>query len=135
MFYSFDVTVTTSHTAENPKHDKVKVARGILTRTLVQFPNGLRAAIRTRVQREGASLYPSNPSGHLASDGYTIEINDHYQINDAPYEFDIYSWSLADSKSHTITWMFEVQESGVFDYFMKIFRGIEKLLKLANIRI
>ena len=49
------------------------------------------------------SVFPTNPEANFAIDNANLEYRTHETLDDAPYQWDAYSWNLDDTHAHACT--------------------------------
>jgi len=103
MFYDFAITVPKSRTEANPVEQVMKLTYGVIHRVEVQFPIGTQALAHCKLLHEEHQLFPTNPEGSFASDGYVIPIDDHFELFTEPYSLKAKCWNDDDTYAHTIT--------------------------------
>ncbi len=103
MFYDFAIKVETTDTEASPKEQVLKLTYGVIHRVEVQFPIGTQALTHCKLFHEEHQLFPTNPDGDFASDGYVIPIDDHFELHTEPYSLKAKCWNEDDTYAHTIT--------------------------------
>lgn len=109
MFFSVDVTVPASTAEASPATADVLLPPGVIQQVDVQFPAGCVGLVHTFCSRGANQLWPTNPDGDFASNGFTISWQEDLELNDAPFRLHVVAWNLDDTYPHTITWRFSVR--------------------------
>jgi len=103
MMYVFPITTP----AATPPTAKLKtilpLACGKITRIDIQFPSGLQGYAHLALNRGLHQLFPSNQAGDFASSQETIWWNENYDIDQAPFQLEAFTWNLDNTYPHTIT--------------------------------
>ena len=102
MLYEYKLTVAAGKTQASPATTRMKLTKGVIHRVEIQFPIGTRALVHVQIFRGANQVWPDNPDGDIASDGYLVAWDEHYEINTDPTTFTAQGWSTADTYSYDI---------------------------------
>ena len=111
MFYSYDLTIPADTAAASPAQSDVEVPRGLVHRVEIQFPPGCRGLVHVRVLHALYQVWPTNPDGDFATDGFVIGWNESWELVDEPEVLRLEGWSPGTAFPHTITFRFGVLEA------------------------
>jgi len=101
MIYSVDIVVPANRPPTNPAHHVLNVTKGLVYRFELEFPPGCAGLVHVAVFDGGHQVWPSSPEGTFHTDGYTINFDDTYLKETAPYQFDVFSYSTGTTHQHT----------------------------------
>lgn len=133
MFYDFAITVTKDDTAADPKWQTMKLTKGVVHRVEVQFPIGTRAKVHCQIYHGGHQFLPTNPDGNFASDGWTIVMDEHYELKTAPYTLKAKCWSEADTYSYDVNVRIGVLSKEVLSPLTGLGAMLSKFFKLIGL--
>lgn len=133
MFYDFTLTVPANTAKSAPASETMKLTTGIIHRVEIQFPSGCLGAVHVYLEHEGHQFLPSNPDGSFASDGYTIPIDEHYEIKSGLTDMWVRGWSDAEDYDHTITVRVGILPLETVSPFVGIIGALRKFLKLVGV--
>lgn len=135
MFYDFTITVAPTDTAASPKEQTLQLEKGIIHRVEVQFPIGTRALVHCQIRKALHQVWPKNPDGNFASDGYTIAWDDYEPLETAPYQLKVVLWSTADTYSYDIVLRFGVLSRELLTPLGGVVGALKKFLKLVGVGV
>ena len=135
MFYDFAFTIDKETAEDAAEPQELKLTHGIIHHVEVQFPIGTRAPAHCRILHHAHQVWPTNPQGSFASDGYTIPIDENYEFFEEPYTLTAICWNDDDTFPHTITIRVGILESKTALLMMKVIKGLVSFLKLARIKV
>ena len=125
MFYSFPLTVPANTLESAPTTLACKLTSGTIERVDVQFPPGCAGLVHVALTHALHQLWPSNPDGSFAADGYVISFNEDLPFKTAPYVLTLTGWSDDDTYGHTVTVRIGVRRAGGVPDWMKTLLGVE----------
>jgi len=128
MFYDFAITVPAGTTEAAPVEQVMKLTYGVIHRVEVQFPIGTQALAHCKIYHEEHQLLPTNPDGDFASDGYTIPIDEHYELFTEPYSLKAKCWNDDDTYAHVITIRVGILPQEVLSPWAQLGKAIKGLL-------
>jgi len=102
MFYDFVLTVPANTAVADPAEKRMKLTAGIIHRVEIDYPIGTRALVHVKVLRGGHQLFPTNPSGDIATDGHVVAWDEHEELSPGDTELVAYGWSTANTYSYDI---------------------------------
>jgi hypothetical protein len=103
MIFVFPLTLP-ANTPETAKQKTVlALARGKITRVMVEFPPGHAGLTHIGINRGLFQLWPANQSATFRSSNETIIWEEEYSLDTPPYNLDAYAWNEDDTYEHTIT--------------------------------
>jgi hypothetical protein len=135
MLYEFAYSVAANTAKADADEYHLQLTTGIVYRVEVQFPNGCAGLTHCQLEHDGASFIPTNPSGSLASDGHAINIDEEYELTEGRTIITAILWNDDDTFYHTIYIRINILRGEAAIWFLKILRGIEKMLKLVGINV
>lgn len=109
MFFDFALTVPANTTAANPLTQDVQLPPGTIHKVDVQFPAGCVGLVHTIARRGAHQIWPSNEGANFSANGATLNWEDEYDLDAAPFTLRLIAWNLDDFYSHTVTWRFAVR--------------------------
>lgn len=134
MFYEFAIAVPANTTAAAPVEQEIRITQGVVTRVEVQFPNGCAGLAHCKILHQESQKWPTPPSTSFASDGYTIAVDENFEVDTEPYLLKALCWNLDDTFDHTIYVRVGVLRGQVAKMILKVFQGLEKFLSLVGIK-
>jgi len=135
VFYDFAIKVPANTTEASPLKTTLKLTKGIIHRVEVQFPIGTRALAHCRIKRAGYQVWPTNRGGSFASDGYTIPIDENYELLHEPMGLIAICWNDDDTFPHTIDIRVGLLENKAAIAMLKLMKGMASLLRLVGIKV
>jgi hypothetical protein len=113
MIYVFPITIP-ANTPETAKQKTIlPLARGRVTRVMVEFPAGHVGLTHLAINRGLFQLWPVNPESAFKSSNETIIWEEDYNLDTPPYELEAYAWNEDDTYEHTITVRIVLESLGV----------------------
>jgi hypothetical protein len=134
VFYDFAITVPKERTEASPVTQVMKLTQGVITRVEVQFPNGCAGLAHCKILHEESQKWPTPPSTSMASDGHAIVIDENFGLDTEPYQLKAVCWNDDDTYSHTIYVRVGVLRGEIAVMILKVFQGLEKMLKLMGVK-
>lgn len=134
MYYEFAVAVPANTTSGAPVTQVMKLTKGVVTRVEVQFPDGCAGLAHCRILHQESQKWPTPPSTSLTSAGHAIVIDENFELSDEPYQLKAVCWNEDDTYSHTLYIRVGVLRGEVAIMILKVFQGLEKMLRLMGIR-
>lgn len=108
MYYDVSFTIPANTAKASPTELDVKLTYGVVHRVEIGFPSGCAGLAHLQIRRGGHQVWPTNPQGSFNTDGYTIPINDYYELFEEPYILTLVGWNLDDTYDHTLEVRFGV---------------------------
>ncbi len=102
MFYEFAITVPPNIPESAAIRQEVTLTVGAVRKVEVQFPSGCAGLVHARIWRQGVQVWPSNPGGEFASDGYIISFDEKYLLEDEPLGFTLEVWNEDITYEHQV---------------------------------
>lgn len=102
MFYEWAITVPPNTPEQNAIRQDVTLTVGVVRKVEVQFPTGCAGLVHARIHRQGVQVWPSNPGGEFASDGYIISFDEKYILDDEPLGFTLEVWNEDQTYEHQV---------------------------------
>jgi len=103
MFYRFSLTVPANTTETVPAELVMRVTAGTIYRVSVGFPPGCAGLVHVAIDRFKHQVWPSNPGGSFAADGYHVDFAEEYELREVPHVLVLRAWNEDELYSHTIT--------------------------------
>jgi len=103
MIYSKNISTVITTYAEIPLRTVLKVTKGLVYKVEVDFPPGPRGTLKVQIFDGGHQLWPSTPGEFFMADGYCISFDDTFLKLIEPFQFDIYTWNIAEDYPHSVT--------------------------------
>ncbi len=133
MFYDWAIVIPKSTTEAVPVETWLELTKGTVHRVEVEFPAGCMGLAHCRIMRGLHQLWPTNPDGSFATDGYTIAFNEATELADEPLALKASGWNLDDTYAHTITWRFALIEASKIGAGERSRTLLERLARLFGI--
>jgi hypothetical protein len=102
VYYESSNIIPANTAAVNAVRVSITLMPGVIKRVEIQYPTGCAGLAHTRIYRKNVQLWPSNPGGDFAGDGYIIGFNEVYLLDSEPYVFVLEMWNLDDTYQHEI---------------------------------
>jgi hypothetical protein len=134
MLYVHALTIPANTAVGDPVTYDLKLTHGILHRVEVEFPPLCAGLAHLVVERFGSQLWPTNPDGDLASDGYTIAWDEDYELTEAPYSIKLRGWNEDDTYPHTITLRVALASVSPMDALTEMRYILRRLASLVGIK-
>lgn len=127
MFYDVSFTISANTAKSAPREERVKLTHGVIHRVEIGFPDNCAGLAHLQIREGGHQVWPTNPQGSFNTDGYTIVIDDYYELFEEPYTLTLVGWNLDDTYDHTLEVRFGVLPAWV------LMAGLPSTLGLTNI--
>lgn len=134
MYYDFSFAIPANTTKASPKELDVKLTHGVIHRIEVGFPPGCAGLAHLQIRRGLHQVWPTNPQGSFNTDGYTIPINEYYELATEPYILTLVGWNLDDTYPHTLEVRFGILSAKVLlpqENFIEQFKKLFKRLRIT----
>lgn len=115
MIFEYDLTIPANTPLLTPARGTMKLSAGIIHKVEVTFPAGCNRAVLVTLRRALHQVWPTNPSGQLKANNYTISFPVFYPLEDAPFEMQVYGWSPGTTYPHIITVRLGISPRSVLD--------------------
>lgn len=135
MIYATSIKTEHPRAKTNLKHTVLRVTRGLVYKVEFYFPSGSAGLMGVAVFDGLFQLWPSTAGEFFASDNETIDFDDLYLKEAAPYQFDCYTYNLDDTYDHTVMVRVGMVSKDVFlarflptkgyDYFMELTKKLQ----------
>ena len=135
MFYEWAIAVPANTTEAAPITQEMKLTKGVITRIEIQFPTGCAGLAHCRILEGTIQKWPTPPSTSFASDGYTVPIEENYELENLPATLFAKAWNLDDTYDHTIYVRVGVLRGEGALLANKVFAGLGKMLQLMGIKV
>ena len=119
MMYSYAITVPPNTAYADPVIEEVKLPAGLISHVEVEFPAGCAGLVHVVVTEGLHQVWPTNPEGDLASDGYVIPWDEHIEITEPTLRLEAVVWSDDDTYAHTVTVRITVLPAGLLEAAQK----------------
>lgn len=103
MFYSYNLTVTTSHTAASPKKDVLHLSSGIIHQVDFIFPDNSDKNIYVRILHGGSPLIPTNELSAIRADNTIISTREFFELTPGNNKLTIHSWNTHSTDDFLLT--------------------------------
>jgi len=102
MIYTANITTPANTAATSLKHTVLHVTKGLVYKVEFYFPSGSAGLMGVAVFDGGFQLWPSTVGEFFCSDDETIDFDDMYLKEAAPYQLDLYSYNDDDTYDHVV---------------------------------
>lgn len=133
MYYSYPVVVPANTPESSPVVTRIKLTAGVLHRVECVFPAGCRGMVHLAIQHQGSQQWPQTQGYSFAAEGFTIGIDDRYELPADINELVAIAWSPGTTYQHTLTVRVGVLPKEVFEPQPAVMSGLSKLLKLIGV--
>lgn len=103
MIYQKHISTIITTYAVTPLQSVLKVTKGLVYKVEVDFPPGPRGTLKVQIYDGGHQVWPSTGGEYFQADGYCISFDDTFLKLAAPFQFDIYTWNIAEDYPHAVT--------------------------------
>lgn len=93
MFYSFNITVTTSHTAASPKKDYIDLSAGVIHQVDILFPDNATKNIYVRIFHGSYQLIPTNRLEAIRANNTVISTREFFELPPGNHKLVIQTWN------------------------------------------
>jgi len=93
MFYSYNLTVTTSHTAASPKKDILTLSAGVIHQVDFLFPDNSDKNIYVRLFHGSYQLIPTNRLEAIRADNTIISTREFYELPPGANQLIVHTWN------------------------------------------
>jgi len=100
MLYKKSRDVPTGTTMQSPDWQKLKITQGTIRGWLLFMPVEAANLLHIQVRYHGHQILPINENESLYGGGYFFNIAENVEINDAPFELDIFAWNSDTTYTH-----------------------------------
>jgi hypothetical protein len=102
MNFVFNITTPKNTPESSPQKTILKLAKGIIRKTEIQFPPGAAGLLHVKLARSVYQPYPYNPDSDYIGDGQTIELLGDVYMLEAPTQLEAYTWNKDDTYEHMV---------------------------------
>ena len=102
MFYNFAVTVLAGTTKDDPKEQELNLTHGFVHRIEVDFPFGCRGYVYLVIFHRLQQKWPTNIDEAFHAEGYTVPIDEHFDLTEPPHTLLVRAWSPECIHDHRI---------------------------------
>lgn len=102
MIYVYKDEIPADTAEKDKRKTDMKLERGIIHRVRIQFPPGCGGVAHAQISRGKHQLYPTNPDESFAEDDSIIDMAEWWELEEEPYQLEMYTWNTSTSHSHTI---------------------------------
>jgi hypothetical protein len=103
MYYVFSLTIPANTTQQDPERQVCQLTHGVIKKVAVAFPPGPKGLAHLVIRHWEHQAWPTNPEASFAWDNYTIEFDEEFELDTAPYTLTLEGWNEDDTHEHTIT--------------------------------
>jgi len=103
MFYSYNITVTTSHTEASPKKDVLDLSAGVIHQVDLIFPDNSTKNIYVRLFHGGYQLIPTNRLGAIRADNTIISTREFFDLPAGNSDLVVHTWNTHATDSLLLT--------------------------------
>lgn len=103
MVFEFKITVPANTPESNKYRYDVRLAYGIIHQIDIDFPPGCVGMVKLVICDGLFQVFPSNPGGYFSGTHPPISGKVFYELNNEPFELQIYAWSPGTEYDHTVT--------------------------------
>jgi hypothetical protein len=107
MHYSYEHTFSANGKKANEEEEIMECAWGILTNVDISFQWGTSRRCHVHIDETKHQIFPTNPNGNYAFEGYTLHITGKYELLPATRKIYLRGWNEGNN-DHTIAVAFEV---------------------------
>ena len=95
MIYSANITSAANnvYTKSSPKRTVLSVTKGLVYKVELDFPSGSAGLMGVAIADGGFQVWPSNIGNWFTGDNISIDFEDTYLKESAPYQFNIYTYN------------------------------------------
>jgi len=126
MFFSYNITVTTSHTEASPKKDVLDLSAGIIHQVDILFPSNSTKNIYVRIFHGGYQLIPTNRLEAIRADNTIISTREFFELSPGNHKLFIHAWNTHSTDSFLVSINIGLLPRKVMQPF-----SFEELLKAA----
>jgi len=126
MFYSYNLTVTTSHTEASPKKDTLDLSAGVIHQVDILFPSNEDKNIHVRIFHGNYQLIPTNRLEAIRADNTIISTREFFELPPGNNQLTIHTWNTHATDSLLVSINIGVLPKKVMQPF-----SFEELLKAA----
>lgn len=120
MNFSYSDNVPANTPESTKRRTRLYLAKGIITKVAIQFPTGCAELAHCTINRGLHQVWPTNPDGNYAADGYVIEFEENYELLTHPYSLDFITWNESTTYSHNLTvWLTILPKKSIMQYIMQ----------------
>ena len=102
MYYDISFAIPSDTTQAAPEELQVKLCHGVIHRIEIGFPTGCAGLVYLQIREGLHQVWPSNRQGSFNTNGYTIPIDDYYELYEEPYILTLVGWNLDDTYDHKL---------------------------------
>lgn len=102
MHFDVSFTIPANTAKATPHEEQVKLSYGVIHPVHIGFPSRCAGLAHIVIREGGHQVWPTNKGGSYNADGYTIPIDDYYELFREPYILTLVGWNLDDTFDHTL---------------------------------
>lgn len=131
MIYAANIKTEHPRAKTNLKHTVLRVTRGLVYKVEFYFPPGSSGLMGVAVFDGLFQLWPSNIGEFFRGSDISIDFDDLYLKEAAPYQFDIYTYNLDDAYDHTVDVRIGLVSKDVFMARFLPTKGYDYLMEMT----
>ena len=93
MFYSYNLTVTTSHTEASPKKDVLDLSAGVIHQVDLLFPDNADKNIYVRIFHGSYQMIPTNRLEAIRADNTVISTREFFELPAGNNQLIVHTWN------------------------------------------
>ncbi len=133
MQYEFDLAVPASTPATAPVSLEAALSPGVVRQVSILFPTGCAGLVHAYITRSGHQVWPTNLGAHFNGNGEPITWPEDYNLDDLPFGFTCYAYSLDDTYPHTVSFRFAVLASSRAPLAVETVSLLDRLRQLIGV--
>lgn len=126
MHYSYEHTFIANGSKAEEEEEVMECAWGILTNVDISFNWGTGRNVHVHIDEALHQIFPTNPNGNYAFDGYTCHITGKYELLPATRRIYLRGWNEGDY-DHAVAVAFEVLPKEDVNAIPNALASIQKL--------
>uniref|UniRef100_A0A6M3Y2N6 Uncharacterized protein n=1 Tax=viral metagenome TaxID=1070528 RepID=A0A6M3Y2N6_9ZZZZ len=134
MFYDFAVTIPAGTLESAPIEQELNLTHGIIHRVELEFPAGCRGYAYLAIYHREHQILPTNINEAFNGEGYTIPIDEHFDLTEPPHNLLARGWSPNATYDHTITVRVGILPEEVVSPLTGVGAMFKKFFKLLGVK-
>ena len=134
MFYDYAVLIPAGTPEDDPVEQELNLTHGIIHRVEVEFPAGCRGYAYLAIYHREHQAFPTNINEAFNGEGYTIPIDEYFDLTEPPHNLLVRGWSPNAIYPHTITVRIGILPKEVLSPLTGIGGLFQKFFKLVGVK-
>jgi hypothetical protein len=135
MLFECSITIPKATASTSPTAVILKVSAGVITKVMVRPRPGHSAVAHCVILHHEHQVWPSTETMEMHGDTFPIDWEEHYEIDQPPYELKIEGWNDSTLYSHTFDVYIAMLPTEVINPEGALVTGLRRFLGMVGIKL